>query len=136
MSYVIVFLISIGVGAGAYTATMRAGRRGPAAVGFEAARRADDPSTHEVSLQSLTDATEEGDVGTEEVVEEEPGTIGPAATGYTYLRISTQGPSWLERVQGLVALVVLVTISAAALAFVVYQLGRIVNETIARFLGN
>lgn len=136
MSYVVVFLISIGVGAGAYTATMRSGRRGPAAVGFEAARRAEDPATQEVPLETLTGATEADDDGAEELGEEEPGTVGPSTTGYTYLRISTEGPSWLERVQGLVALVVLVTISAAALAFVVYQLGRIVNETITRFLGN
>lgn len=58
---------------------------------------------------------------------------GPGA-GYTYLRVGTRGPSWQDRIQGFVGLVVLVVVGAAALAAGIYQLGHLINVTIERFL--
>jgi len=57
-----------------------------------------------------------------------------AGAGYTYLRVSTRGTSWRERLQGLVGLIVLLTAAAAALALGIYQLGHLINRTIERFL--
>jgi hypothetical protein len=72
-------------------------------------------------------------VGFEGPPGESGGTEGPGP-GYTYLRVATRGPSWGDRVQGLVGLIVLLVVGAAVLAFGIYQLGQLVNETIERFL--
>lgn len=61
----------------------------------------------------------------------------PAAepeAGYAYLKVTTSRPSVQDRVQGFVGVVLLVALSAAALAFAIYQIGRLINETIERFL--
>ena len=105
MAYLIVVALSLLVGGGVYAATVRAGREGPAAIGFGAG-----------------DSETEGG-----------GSDGPGP-GYTYLRVATRGPSWRDRVQGFVGLVVLLVVGAAALALAAYQLGHIVNVTIERFL--
>lgn len=101
-------VVSLLVGGAVYGATLRAGQQGPAAVGFE----------------GLDSAGGDGD--TTEL--ESPG------PGYTFLRIATRGPSWRDRLQGFVGLILLVVTGAAALAFGVYQLGHLVNLTIERFL--
>lgn len=54
--------------------------------------------------------------------------------GYAYLKVATTLPSWRDRIQGFVGLVVLVAASAALLAFGIYQLGHLVNQVIERFL--
>ena len=105
-AYLIVVALSLLVGGAVYSATMRAGREGPTAVGFES---------------SLPSAEGEG------------GAEGPGP-GYTYLRVATRGPSWGDRIQGFVGLVILLVVAAAVLAFGIYQLGHLVNETIGRFL--
>lgn len=105
MAYLIIVAVSVLVGGGVYAATLRAGREGPAAVGFEGALGPD-----------VEDAVE-----------------GPGP-GYTYLRVATRGPSWRDRLQGVVGLAILLIVGAAALAFGVYQLGHLVNATIERFL--
>lgn len=69
--------------------------------------------------------------GTEAAPDAGPDDPGP---GYAYLRVSTRGPSWRDRLQGLVGLIVLLTAAAAALAFGIYQLGHLINQTIERFL--
>lgn len=107
MAYLIVVALSLLVGGAVYAATVRAGREGPAAVGF----------------------------GAEDAETEGGGSDGPGP-GYTYLRVATRGPSWRDRVQGFVGLVVLLIVGAAALALAAYQLGHIVNVTIERFLDN
>lgn len=107
MAYLVVLLISVLVGAGVYAATLRSGRAGPVAIGFH---------------------------GLGEETYEEVDPTFEAAPGYTYLRVATRGPSWRDRVLGFVGLIVLVGVSAAALAFGIYQLGHIINVTIEKFL--
>lgn len=101
--YLLVVALSLLIGGAAYSATMRAGREGPSAVGFE------------------------GGSGEGQVVRDP----GP---GYTYLRVATRGPSWGDRLQGLVGLIILLVVGTALLAFGIYQLGHLVNLTIERFL--
>jgi hypothetical protein len=109
MAYLIVIGVSVLVGGAVYLATMRGGDQGPAAVGFSGAPAADggEPSS---------------------LAAEAPG------PGYTYLRVATRGPTWRDRLQGFIGVVILVVIGAAVLAFGVYQLGHLVNLTIERFL--
>jgi hypothetical protein len=103
-AYLIVVGLSLLVGGAVYAATMRAGREGPTAVGFEG-------------------SSAEGEGAAE----------GPGP-GYTYLRVAIRGPSWGDRLQGFVGLVVLLVVASAVLALGIYQLGHLVNETIGRFL--
>lgn len=105
-AYLFVVALSLLVGGAVYSATMRAGREGPTAVGFEG---------------SPSSAEREGAV-------EGPG------PGYTYLRVATKGPSWGDRFQGFVGLIILLVVASAVLAFGIYELGHLVNETIGRFL--
>jgi hypothetical protein len=109
MAYLIVVALSLLVGGVVYAATVRAGREGPAAVGFD------------------------GGLGAGDAESEGGGSDGPGP-GYTYLRVATRGPSWRDRVQGVVGLIVLLVVGAAVLAFAAYQLGHLVNVTIERFL--
>jgi hypothetical protein len=106
MAYLIVVALSLLVGGGVYAATLRAGRERPVALGFDGGAGAS------------------GDEGSSE---------GPGA-GYTYLRIAIKGPSWRDRIQGFVGLLILLVIATAALAFGIYQLGHLVNLTIGKFL--
>jgi hypothetical protein len=108
MAYLIVVLLSVLVGCAVYAATLRAGRERPVALGFDGMASEAygvDPDGAEVP--------------------------GP---GYTYLRVATHGPSWRDRAFGFVGLIVLVSVSAAALALGIYQLGHLVNVTIEEFL--
>lgn len=59
-----------------------------------------------------------------------------AGLGYSYLRVSTEGPSIRDRLQGFIGVMVLVGLGAAALAFVIYQAGHIINVVIESFLGS
>jgi hypothetical protein len=105
MAYIVVVLVSVLVGAGAYAATIRIGREGPVA-GFDGGSPPD------------------GDIPAPPV--DEP--------GFTYLRVGTMGPTWRDRTQGLVELLALLFVASAALAFGIYQLGHLINLTIERFL--
>jgi hypothetical protein len=109
MAYLLVLFVSLLVGGVVYAKTLRSAEEGPVAVGFDGGHGAD----HE----------EERGAGVE----------GPGP-GYTYLRVATRGPSWGDRLQGFVGLVILVIVGAATLAFAIYQLGHLVNVTIERFL--
>ena len=60
---------------------------------------------------------------------------GAPGPGYAYLRVSTEGPSIRDRLQGVVGLVLLIVMSAAALAFAIYQAGHMINRTIESFVG-
>jgi len=73
--------------------------------------------------------------------EEEVAAPQPAATeggppGYTYLQVSTQGPGVRDRLQGILGVIVLVGVGAAALAFALYELGHFINVLIERFLAS
>jgi Na+/proline symporter len=108
MGYLIVVALSLLVGSAVYLGTLRSGGEAPTTVGFEGP----------VALADGTDARP---------VE------GPGA-GYTYLRVGTRGPSWRDRLQGFIGLVILIIFGSSALAFGIYQLGHVINVTVERFL--
>ncbi|HKN80466.1 MAG TPA: hypothetical protein VJZ98_03920 [Actinomycetota bacterium] len=106
MPFMIVAVLSVLVGCAVYLGTVR-GQRTPPAAGF-------------------------GETEPEEALEGiEPGAPAP---GYAYLQVSTQGPELRERLQGLVGVIVLLGVGAAALAFALYELGHLINKTIEAFL--
>src|SRR4029453_13520605 len=106
MPFLIVAVLSVLVGCAVYLGTVH-GPEAPSATGFGGA----DP--------------EEGfeAVGP-----------GPRAPGYPFLQVSTRGPELRERVRGLVGVIALLGVGAAALAFALYELGHLVNKTIEAFL--
>jgi hypothetical protein len=53
----------------------------------------------------------------------------------TYVPIAADGLTWRTRVTGLVGLVMLIALAAAVVAGAVYEVGHLINETIAKFLG-
>jgi hypothetical protein len=59
---------------------------------------------------------------------------GGPTPGYSYLQVSTEGPRVRDRLQGIVGVIALLGVGAAALAFVLYELGHLINRTIERFL--
>lgn len=59
---------------------------------------------------------------------------GAPNPGYTYLQVSTHGPEVRDRLQGILGVIALLGVGAAALAFVLYELGHLINRTIERFL--
>lgn len=106
MPFMIVAVLSVLVGCAVYLGTVR-GQGAPPATGF-------------------------GESGREEALEAiAPGTPAP---GYAYLQVSTQGPELRDRLQGLVGVIVLLGVGAAALAFALYELGHLINKTIEAFL--
>ncbi len=105
MPYLLVLLVSLLVGAGAYLMTVRAARQ-DTRLGF-------------------------GGGGGEEAATTGPSDPPP---GYAYLRVSTQGPALRDRLLGFIGLVLLVGISMAGLAFAIYQIGHLINRTIETFL--
>jgi hypothetical protein len=105
MPYLLVTLLSIGVGALVYVLSMRASAAEPLTVGFE-------PEVPGGLTSELV-----------------------SAPGYTYLQVAvTRGPSLRERLQGLVGSLVLVVVAAFAVAGTLYALGWLVNQTIERFV--
>ncbi len=106
MPFVIVAVLSVVVGCAVYLGTVRT-QGAPPATGF-------------------------GETEPEEALEAiEPGAPAP---GYAYLQVSTQGPGVRERLQGLVGVIVLLGVGAAALALALYELGHLINKTIEAFL--
>lgn len=110
MPYLLVLLVSLLVGVGAYLVTVVRGTPADASLGF-----GDD----EEEL-----ATRPGDP---------PGSNDPPP-GYAYLQVSTRGPAPRDRLLGLIGLVLLVAISMAVLAFAIYEIGHLINRTIEAFL--
>lgn len=93
MGYALVFLAALLVGAIVYWVTLRQEERGPAAPATEGERTA------------------------------RPGGVPPAPAGPTggvYVPLMPASRTWETRVSGLVGILVLVTLSAAALAFALY----------------
>ncbi|MCI0633395.1 MAG: hypothetical protein L0206_05670 [Actinobacteria bacterium] len=104
MAYLLVGALSILVGAAVYLVTVRDVPDPAPAMGFG----------------------DEDDGDTEHVAGPRP--------GYTYLQVSTRGPRLQDRILGLVGVVLLVGVSAAVLAFAIYEVGHLINETIQAFL--
>ena len=202
MATALVVLVSLLVGAATYVATVRGGRRTPAAVGFDAPAAAiavepepaavprtgddeDDDLEAEVDDEAGTDAEvveldamregggpspaapddADGGVADRGAVDEETGPeeatsdadpiaadgattpIAPLAPvivnappapapepGYSYLRVATEGPSWRDRIAGVLGLTILLVVGAGAVAFGIYQLGTAINAVLQRFL--
>lgn len=105
MPLVVVTLLSILVGCAVYLGTVH-GQRSPSATGF-------------------------GEPEEENVEAIEPGSPPP---GYAYLQVSTRGPRVRDRLQGLVGVILLIGVAAAALAFALYEFGHLINKTIEAFL--
>jgi hypothetical protein len=61
-------------------------------------------------------------------------TISEPEPGYAYLRVSTQWPSWRDRIAGIIGIAVLLVLGSAAIAFGIYQLGSGINALVQRFL--
>lgn len=118
MPLLLVALLSLLVGAVVYVGTLRR-QQAPSATGFG------EPEP-EVSATS--------EVGAQPVGTQPVGAPGDPDPGYTYLQVSTQGPRIRDRLQGIVGVIVLLGVGAAALAFVLYELGHFINRTIERFL--
>jgi hypothetical protein len=104
MPLMFVAVLSVLVGCAVYLGTVR-GQRSPSATGF---------GEPEQDVEAI-----------------EPGAPPP---GYAYLQVSTQGPGLRDRLQGLVGVIVLLGVGAAALAFALYELGHLINRTIEAFL--
>lgn len=109
MAYLFVGVVSILIGGAVYLATVRAAAAPTSAIGFG-------------DEGFASGDTEAGDAG------------GAPTPGYTYLQISTEGPAVQDRVVGVLALVVLIGVSAAVLAFAIYEAGHLINRTIQAFL--
>ena len=108
MPLLLVALLSLLVGAVVYVGTLRR-EQAPSATGFG------EPEEEVAAPQPMS-------------AEDTPD------PGYTYLQVSTQGPRIRDRLQGIVGVIVLLGVGAAALAFVLYELGHLINRTIERFL--
>ena len=106
MPLMFVAVLSVLVGCAVYLGTVR-GQQSPSATGFG-------ESEQDQALDAI-----------------EPGAPPP---GYAYLQVSTQGPRPRDRLQGLVGVVLLLGVGAAALAFALYELGHLINRTIEAFL--
>jgi hypothetical protein len=142
--YVFVLVLSLFSGGVVYFLTLRAGGNEQlAGLGFETPSRPRSPEEttpavpETVPVPDATHTTGTLVSGGEVPGGDEDPAVAPTARagpGYTYLRVATFGPSARERLQGLVGLIVLVTISAAVLALAVYQLGHVINQTIGHFL--
>jgi hypothetical protein len=110
MPYLVLLLVSLLVGVGAYVVTVRSAGE-DASLGFGDGE--EDPTAGSDDRSSLPD---------------------DPPPGYAYLQVSTQGPALRDRLLGLVGLVVLVAISMAVLAFAIYEIGHLINRTIEAFL--
>ena len=108
MPLLLVALLSLLVGAVVYVGTVRR-QQAPSATGF-------------------------GEPDEEVPAGEAAAAPGGPNPGYTYLQVSTQGPRIRDRLQGVVGVLVLLGVGAAALAFVLYELGHFINRTIEHFL--
>jgi hypothetical protein len=74
--------------------------------------------------------------------EDESGAVGfgpgegvAPGDSFAYVPVISTPPTLRTRLMGLGGLILLVLTSAAFLAFAVYQVGHVINENLARFLG-
>ena len=116
MPLLLVALLSLLVGAVVYVGTVRR-EQVPSATGFGEPEDEVDPAP--IAQPAPTAAAAALD--------------GPSP-GYTYLQVSTQGPRIRDRLAGVLGVIVLLGVGAAALAFALYELGHLINRTIEAFL--
>ena len=114
MPLLLVALLSLAVGAAVYVGTVRR-EQAPSATGF---------GEPEDEIPVALPQPGQTALGAPE---------GPRP-GYTYLQVSTQGPRVRDRLAGVLGVIGLVGVGAAALAFVLYELGHVINRTIEAFL--
>lgn len=140
MRYVFVLVLSLVAGGAVYFLTLRTGERQQlAGLGFgpPVPARTRSPEGVAPSLpEGEADQPGEGPttMGDAPVADDTSAATARVATGYTYLRVATSGPSVRERLQGFVGLIVLISVSAALLALAAYQAGHLINETMKHFL--
>ncbi len=120
MKYLFVLVVSLLVGVAVYVLSLRAEDEAIPGLGFSPEETGGRRRRHE------TDAPPPA----YERTSPEPG----LGTTTTYLRILTNRTSWRDRVQGFIGLVVLVMVGSAVLALSVYEVGHVINSTIAKFL--
>jgi len=123
MKYLLVFLVSLFAGGAVYILTVRtAPRESSVGLGFapDALRR----KHAGIAAGAESEAAEALD----------PRSLEPPGAGFTYLRVLTGAPTWRERVQGLLGVVILVIASSVLLAASVYELGHLVNSTLSHFV--
>jgi hypothetical protein len=124
MKYLLVFLVSLFAGGAVYVLTLRTAPR-ESSVGFgfapEALRRRHRRAPIAASAETDPEAID-------------PMSLEPPGAGFTYLKVSTGSPTWQQRVQGLLGVVILVVASSVLLAASVYEIGHLVNSTLSRFL--
>jgi len=117
MRYLVVMALSLGVGIVVYVLSMRAEEAEPVAIGFE-------PPI--VPPEEQVAAPAEGTT-----------TVTGPSPGHTYLEVEvTKGPSFRERVQGLVGSIALVALAAVAVAGGVYAIGTLIGRLVRSFLGD
>jgi hypothetical protein len=64
-----------------------------------------------------------------------PGEGAGPGDSFAYVPVISTPPTLRTRLMGLAGLILLVLTSAAFLALAVYQVGHVINENLARFLG-
>lgn len=122
MRYFAVLLFSLGVGGVVYALSMRASEDEPITVGFEPDEVAAPPAP------PAPPGPQPNAVAADTAPQPDP--------GYAYLQVLvTRGPSWRERVQGLVGVMVLMVIGMALVAASIYVAGSLIDRTIQNFLG-
>ena len=119
MPYLVVLIVSLGVGAVVYVLSLRAEEPEPVAIGFE-------PTIVPAPVPTAEPGAAEAGGG--------PAVEGPAP-GYAYLQVAiTKGPSARERIQGFVGSLALVAAAAVALAAGFYAAGALLGRVIRSFL--
>lgn len=119
MKYLFVLVVSLLVGVAVYVLSLRAEDEAIPGLGFSPEEAGGRRRRHESDAPppAYERASPEHGLGTT-----------------TYLRILTNRTSWQDRLQGFIGLVVLVLVGSAVLAFSVYEVGHVINSTIAKFL--
>ena len=92
----------------------------------------------ELAVQPAVDAPE-GDRGP--LPGDDPRTMGfgpeappPSGGSFVYVPLAPSTVDWRTRLGGVAGLIVLVVLTAAILAGVIYQAGHIINQTLAKLL--
>ena len=121
MRYFAVLLFSLGVGGVVYALSMRASEEEPITVGFEPDELAAPPTPPTALAPAIGETAD---------------TAPQPEPGYAYLQVLvTRGPSWRERLQGLVGVLVLLVVGMALVAGSIYAAGALIDRTIQKFLG-
>lgn len=118
MGYVIVLLLSVAVGYGVYWLTLRTG-------GEEIA-----PGPEE------TEPADAAEPAPERVPADDAPPVRTRSQETAYVPVSTARPSWQNRLQGALGLVIVVVVGAALLAFVLVQGFSLLGRLFSNAAGN